>query len=110
MRKAEYWKDELQGAFYVAGLFLFGASILVALAAAFIFFVQGCVPSLLATGDKAAEHYIEKIGKDPGEYRLGGKEIEGFKEELQRQKDGDDNDQNENAKNIEQDSAGFEGA
>ena len=70
MRKADYWKDELQGAFYVAGLFLFGASILVVLTAAFIFFVQGCVPALLATGDKAAEYYIEKIGEDPDEYRL----------------------------------------
>lgn len=73
MRKAEYWKDELQGAFYVAGLFLFGASILVALAAAFIFFVQGCVPALLATSNKAAEYYIEKIGEDPDEYRLAPK-------------------------------------
>lgn len=70
MRKADYWKDELHGAFYVAGLFLFGASILVALAAAFIFFMQGCVPALLATSNKAAEYYIEKIGKDPDEYRL----------------------------------------
>lgn len=70
MRKTDYWKDELQGAFYVAGLFLFGASILVVLTAAFIFFVQGCVPALLATGDKAAEYYIEKIGEDPDEYRL----------------------------------------
>lgn len=73
MRQADYWKDELQGAFYVAGLFLFGASILVALAAAFIFFVQGCVPALLATSNKAAEYYIEKIGEDPDEYRVGQK-------------------------------------
>lgn len=36
--------------------------------------------------------------------------IEWFVEELQRRKDGDDNDQNEKSKNIEQDSAGLEGA
>lgn len=81
MRKAGYWKDELQGAFYVVGLFLFGASVLIALTAAFIFFVQGCVPALLATSDKAAEYYIEKIGEDPDEYRiahkLGGKPKKG---------------------------------
>ncbi len=85
MRKADYWKDELQGAFYVAGLFIFGASILVALAAAFIIFVQGCVPALLATGDKAAEYYIEKIGEDPDEYRLGGKENDKIEEEKTRE-------------------------
>ncbi len=85
MRKADYWKDELQGAFYVAGLFLFGASILVALAAAFIFFVQGCVPALLATSNKAAEYYIEKIGEDPDEYRLRGKENDKIEEEKTRE-------------------------
>ena len=85
MRKTDYWKDELQGAFYVAGVFLFGASILVALVAAFIFFVQGCVPALLATSNKAAEYYIEKIGEDPDEYRLGGKKNDKIEEEKTRE-------------------------
>lgn len=69
-----------------------------------IFFVRGCVPTLTAASDKFAESVVESKGEDFDEHSWKIDKKDGGKERTKK------DDQNENPKNIEQDSAGLEGA
>lgn len=78
-------KEDFKVICYILAVVCTIASVMVTMFASGIFFVRGCVPMLTATGDKAAEYYVEKIGKDPDVYRLGGKENDKIEEEKTRE-------------------------
>lgn len=96
-------KDFLRVLLAIAAMFFFLGSLVLTIYTAGIFFVRGCVPTLTAASDKFAKSVVELMGEDFEEHswKIDKKDgNEGTKED----------DQNEKAKNVEQGSAGFEGA
>ena len=97
-------KDFLKVALAIAASAFFFISLALTLYAAGIFFLRGCVPTLTAASDKFAKRVVESMGEDFEEHRWKIDKKGDGKERTKK------DDQNENPKNIEQDSAGLEGA
>ena len=97
-------KEDFKGVCFILAIVCASVSILATMTAAGIFFVRGCVPTLTATSDKFAERVVESMGEDFEEHGWKIDKKGGGKERTKK------DDQNENSKNIEQDSEGVEGA
>lgn len=97
-------KDFLRVMLAVAASFFFLGSLVLTIYVAGIFFFRGCVPTLTAASDKFARGAVESMGEDFEEHSWKIDKKGGGKERTKK------DDQNENSKNIEQDSEGFEGA
>lgn len=97
-------KEDFKVVCYILAVVCAIASVMVTMFAAGIFFVRGCVPTLTAASDKFAERVVESMGEDFEEHSWKIDKKGDSKERTKK------DDQNENPKNIEQDSAGLEGA
>ncbi|MBO7206407.1 MAG: hypothetical protein J6W10_02210 [Kiritimatiellae bacterium] len=97
-------KEDFKVVCYILAVVCAIASVMVTMFASGIFFVRGCVPMLTAASDKFAKSVVESMGEDFEEHSWKIDKKDGGKERTKK------DDQNEKAKNIEQDSAGLEGA